>query len=193
MIIYCRAIRGTKVGFISNPDIVTLLRPGVGRIPKDHWFCDILCGVDHPGEVSGDVFFLRTQGVTVQTTANLNKFAKRVVAFLADKPEAAFTNSGKRALIEVMWREITRNVAPNLPYEPTDIAIQDAYGDLLDSLDSDDVDSFPDLTQWYEQDEEEERQVNIRLHTNMRDQGTYASRRVRPRRPCPFIDDEASE
>ena len=189
MIIYCRAVRGTNVGFISNPDIVTLLRPGIGRIPKDHWFCDILCGVDHPGEAPDDVTFLRTSGVTMQETANLNKFAKRVLAFLADKPEAAFANSAKRALIEVMWREIARGASPNLPYEPTDTAIQAFYGDLVASLDADDTDS-PDLTQWYQQDEEEERQADLRMHANIRTEGTYQGRRVRAR-SCQFIDDQA--
>ncbi len=63
MIIYCRAIRDSNVGYLANADIVTLLRPGIGRIPKDHWFCDILCGVEHPGEAHGDVTFLRSKGV----------------------------------------------------------------------------------------------------------------------------------
>jgi hypothetical protein len=192
MIIYCRAIRGTNVGLLSNAEIVTLLRPGVGRVSKDHWFCDLLCGVDHPGEVSGDVLFLRTPGVTMQTTANLNKFAIRVVAFLADKPEATFTNSGKRAFISVMWRQLTRGVTHNVAYEPTDVAIQDAYTSLVDELDAEDTDSFPDLTQWYQQDQEDERQANIQMHTNIRTQGTYTSRRVRARRSCPFVDDEAN-
>ena len=192
MVIYCRAIRGTNVGFISNPDIVTLLRPGIGRIPKDHWFCDILCGVDHPGEAHGDVTFLRSKGVPMQTTASLNKFAKRVVSFLADKPEAAFPNSAKRALISVMWRDITRHKDDNLAYEPTDIQLRDAYNTVRAELDEDD-ESLPDLTQWYQEDEEAERQTQIRMHTNIRSEGEYSHRRVRPRRACQFVDDEAGE
>jgi hypothetical protein len=190
MIIYCRAIRDSNVGYLANADIVTLLRPGIGRIPKDHWFCDILCGVDHPGEAPGDVTFLRTPGVTVQETVNLNKFAKRVLAFIADKPEAAFTNSAKRALIDVMWREITRGVGSNLPHEPTDAAIQDCYAELVDSLDADDT--SPDLTQWYQQDQEDERQADLRMHSNIRTEGDYSHRRVRARGSCPFIDDQAN-
>ena len=88
-----------------------------------------------------------------------------------------------------MWRDITRHKDDN---EPTDLQIRDAYNTLRAELDEDD-ESLPDLTQWYQQDEEAERQADIRMHANIRSEGGYSHRRVRPRRACQFVEDEADE
>ena len=187
MIIWCRAVRGTNKGRLSNPDIMALLRAGIGRIPNDHWFCDLLCGVDHPGEAPGDVTFLRTPGVSAKTTAELNKFARRVVAFLSNKPEATLPNSAKRSFITQMWRQIASDT------EPTDMQIQESYdaihGDMNESDDESDDTTF-DRAAFDRQWAEDERAHQIRLHTNIRQEGTYVQRNVR-RRLCPFFDDEA--
>jgi hypothetical protein len=91
-----------------------------------------------------------------------------------------------------MWREITKNKDGDLAYEPTDLEMRDAYNTVRAELDEDD-ESLPDLTQWYQQDEEAERQTQIRMHTNIRSEGEYGHRRVRPRRACQFVEDEADE
>jgi hypothetical protein len=188
MVIYCRATRGTNTGKLSNSDILLLLRAGIGRIPKDHWFCDLLCNVDHPGEFPGDVLFLRTPGVGLAVTANLNKFARRVAAFLADKPEATLPNSAKRSLITQMWREIKAD-------EPTDAQLAAAYttirGELDESDDESDDPSF-DRAAFDQQWDEDERAHQIQLHTNIRVEGTYVPNRRRTR-ACAFADDEAEE
>jgi hypothetical protein len=166
---------------------MALLRAGIGRIPNDHWFCDLLCGVDHPGEAPGDVTFLRTPGVSAKTTAELNKFARRVVAFLSNKPEATLPNSAKRSFITQMWRQIASDT------EPTDMQIQESYdaihGDMNESDDESDDTTF-DRAAFDRQWAEDERAHQIRLHTNIRQEGTYVQRNVR-RRLCPFFDDEA--
>ena len=191
MVLYCRAVRDVNEGALSNAQIRSMLRTQIGRVEKDHWFCDILCGVDHPGETAGDVTFKRVPGVRLEQTAKLNAFAARVLTFLSDKPEASDSNSAKRALITAMWRE-ARNE------DPTDLQIEAAYNNIraeLNGNDSDDDLDLSTLRDWYEEDDEAEHQQQINLHARLRsrDQGRYLQRRGRRRPRSEFVDDEAGE